>query len=94
MNKNSFDLIKSSVAFLQNKDIYKFRDYAKSSLAIAIDVIQAVKASSVEMTFDDISNATGIHSAVVAETIRALRLGGYPFTVRCEQGQKMLISKG
>ena len=94
MNKSSFDLIKKSTAFLQGKDVHKFRDYAKPALATAIDVIQAVKASSVELTFDDISVTTGVHPSTVAETIRALRSGGYPFTVREEQGQKMLISKG
>lgn len=94
MNKNSLDLIKSSTVFLQNKDIHKFRDYVKTSLAIAIDIIQVVKASSVEMSFDDISDATGISTIVVSETIRALRSGGYPFTVRGEKGMRMLISKG
>lgn len=95
MNKNTFNLIRDASTFLQLENIYQYQEFVKSPINTAMIIISVVEASATELTLSSISNLSGIHIDTVAETIRALRLGGYPFTVRQAgtQGHKLLISK-
>jgi hypothetical protein len=95
VNKNTFSLIKSAATFLQIKDIYQYQEFVKPGLDKALMIIAVIDNATMELTFAEISLVSGINVDTVAETIRALRLGGYPFNVRQAgtQGHKLLISK-
>lgn len=95
MKENIFSLIKEATPFLSTEHAIVYQQYLRTSLSIAVDIIQVIQASDTELTLVDVSKISGISIGTVTETIRALRLGGYPFVVKQAgtQGNKLLIGK-
>jgi hypothetical protein len=95
MNENTFNLIKDASTFLQIDNICDYRNFIKPSLSTALKIVATIEASDRELTILEIAHKTDLGTGTVSDTIRALRLGGYPLMVReaGTQGCKSLISK-
>jgi hypothetical protein len=94
MNKVTFELIKSASTFLQIDNIHYYQDFVKPSLSTALKITATIEASNNELTISEIARKANLGTGTVSDTIRALRLGGYPLMVReaGTQGHKLLIS--
>lgn len=94
MQKTTFNLIQDATTFLQTKHARKYRDYLRTPLVVAVDIIVAVENANVPLTVADIAMLAGLSVDTVADTIRALRQGGYPFVIAVAgtQGHKYLVS--